>query len=123
LEAQEHVLINKGCKGKFTINFMGAFPQNKWAMPNGKIYLNDKEMDFVKATYPHVLGKQLVLEGQEPEVKKEDDFFKLHHTQWKSQVAEMSIEEVESKLAEANEKGIEGKIVEALKVRQEELSE
>lgn len=112
-EQKEIVLINKG-KGRFTINFQGAF-LNKSAVRGGKFYLNEKEYDFVKATYPHILEgetKRLFLEGEEAEknieVNRDEDlkaFFAQHHTKVKSAIAQMDTEEAQVKLnyAQLNE--------------------
>lgn len=115
-EEKEIVLINKAGQ-LFTINFMGAFPINKWANPDGKYYLTPKEYDFVKANYSHILGKQLVHEGEEGETYNQidevspDAFFTMHHTKQKAAIKEMSDEKLQELLEYADLNEINKKIV------------
>lgn len=129
----EIVLINKS-KGKLTINFQGAFPQNKSAAKDGKIYLSDKEFDWVKSTYPHILegkSQRLFKEGEEPSGSQggasgSDDnaaFFAQHHSKVKSAIKEMSEEEAEAKLKYAQLNDVSEGTVKALEDRILELDQ
>ena len=115
-EEKEIVLINKAGQ-LFTINFMGAFPINKWANPDGRYYLSPKEYDFVKSNFSHLLGKQLVLEGEEGEGYNQVDevsaeaFFTMHHTKQKAAIKEMSDEKLQDLLDYADLNDITKKIV------------
>lgn len=125
-ENKEIVLINKS-KGRFTINFQGAF-QNKSVVKGGKFYLTEKEFDFVKANYPHILegeSKRLFLEGEEvaPENELDDNekFFAQHHTKVKSAISKMNEKEVEERYKYAQLKEVSESIVKALEERILEL--
>jgi hypothetical protein len=130
-EEKEIVLINKS-KGKFTINFQGAFPQNKWAVRDGKIHLSEKEYEWVKATYPHILkgdSQRLFKEGEEPakaagSASGEDEnkaFFSQHHNKVKSAIKEMDEEEAQAKLNYAQLNDVSDGVVKALEDRILEL--
>ena len=115
-EEKEIVLVNK-TNHLFTINFMKVFPTNKWALPDGKYYLTQKEYDFVKSNYGHILGKKLVLEGEEAEGYNEIDelspeaFFVMHHTKQKAAIKEMSDDKLQDLLDYADLHDITKKIV------------
>jgi hypothetical protein len=102
LDKKEIVLINKG-KSKLTVNFQGAFPVNKVAPKGGKMYLSEREYEWVQANYPHILegkNQRLYLENEvpvEPEYMNDEDFFGQHHTKVKSAIASMETEEVEKR--------------------------
>lgn len=122
-DQKEIILINKS-KGRLTLNFQGAF-QNKTAVKNGKFYLSEKEHEFIKANYPHILEgeeQRLYPEG-EVTINADEDFtafFSQHHTKVKSAISQMDVEEAEAKLnfAQLNEvsegtiKALEDRILE-----------
>lgn len=116
---KEIVLINKAGQ-LFAINFQGAFPLNKWANADGKIRLTEPEYEFVQTEYPHILGKQLVLEGQEPEGYNENDslspeaFFLLQHNKAKSVMKELSDEKLKELIDYADLNDIKKAIVKEL---------
>jgi hypothetical protein len=120
-EKNEIVLINK-TKGRFTINFQGSFPQNKFAAKDGKFFLSQKEMDFVKATYPHILeGKEkcLYLEDElssfiEVSGADNETFFAKHHSKVKSAIAKMGEEEAQEKYEYAQLHDVSETIIKAL---------
>lgn len=131
-ENKEIVLINKS-KGRFTLNFQGAF-LNKFAPRDGKFYLTQKEFDFVKATYPHVLEgetQRLYPEGEEPthtgsgasgEMENEA-FFAQHHTKIKSAISKMEAAEAEAKLKYAQLNDVSDATIKALEDRILELDQ
>ena len=128
------VLINK-TPGRFTINFMGAFPNNKWtAKKNGKIYLTDREWEWVQTNIPHIIEKGLlVVEGskQEKEVNQNEQneinpeaFFKQHHAKAKSQISKMTnLDDINKLIDYANDNELEGSVVDALVERANQLGE
>ena len=122
------VLINQ-VDGRFTINFLGAFPNNKFALKKGqKIYLSKEEFEFVQSNVPHLLGNQVILEGEEPKEPKHDhldpeEFFKQHHATAKAQIKEMELKEVESLIDFANTNELDNAVVNALIKRSNELGE
>lgn len=126
-ENQEIVLVNKSM-GRFTINFQGVFPRNKFAKKDGKIYLTDKEFDYVKSTFPHVLeGEEKVLylenelaalEQAEEDIKK---FFEQKPAKIKAAIAKMDEKEAESKLNYAQLNEVDDEIVKAIEDRILEL--
>lgn len=121
-------LVNES-KGRFTINFKGAFPNNKWAMPGGKIYLTKPEWDFLKVDSPHVIDEILVEEGKKPKKEKKDkkdlaSFFEQNTNTAKSKIRKMeSKEDVEELIRYANDNELNNKIVDALVKRSNELGE
>ncbi|MGG1547149.1 hypothetical protein ABE347_06620 [Bacillus paralicheniformis] len=126
------VLINK-TPGRMTINFLGAFPQNKWTnKENGKIYLTEKEWEWVQTNIPHVLEKGfLIEEGSVTNVKTDSDkakefesFFKQHVNKAKAQIAKMDdLDEINALIDYANDHEIDNKAVDALVERANELGE
>jgi hypothetical protein len=123
-------LINKSV-GRNAINFQGVFPVNKWAKPEGKVYLSEAEWEWVQNAIPHLLGVSWVEEGQEPKevhpAKKkktvDPEFFKLHHNTAKSQIEEMSLEDIDAYIEYADENNIVGGVVNALIKASNEKSE
>ena len=65
-EKNEVTYIN-GSQGKLTLNFQGAFPQNKSAVKGGKFNLTTQEEDWLKASYPNLF------EGDEKRLYKEGE--------------------------------------------------
>lgn len=140
--AKEEVVLISNVDGRFTINFMGAF-QNKWTKgKGGKLYLSEREFEFFKLNYPHLLeNKTVSVLGQEKEESaKENDgekdqdkndqeidpkeFFEQHTNKIKSQVKEMDNKDQIDKLLEyADENDITTKAVDALMDRYNELGE
>ena len=118
-------------EGRFTINFLGAFPHNKFALNKGqKISLTQEEFDFVEANLSHLFGKSIVLEGQENKVDpkssdelKPEEFFKLHHAKAKAQIKELELKDVDSLIDYANDNEIDNTVVTALVERSNELGE
>lgn len=123
---KEIVLVNKS-KGKFTVNFQGAFPVNKMAPKNGKIYVTEREYEWIQINYPHILEgeeKKLYLENEAPvENNKLDDetFFKQHHNTVKSAIAKMDAAELEQRYRYAQLKEVSEGIVKAIEDRILEL--
>lgn len=126
----EIVLVNKA-KGRFTLNFQGAF-QNKTAVRDGKFYLTEKEFDYVKTNYPHILEgetQRLFKEGEEPTytgagTSTQDEnaaFFAQHHTKVKSAISQMEAEEADAKYRYAQGHDVSAAIVKALEDRILEL--
>ncbi|QJT70418.1 hypothetical protein [Microcystis phage MaeS] len=124
----EIVLINKS-RGKFTINFQGAFPVNKVAAKDAKLYLTEREYEWAQSNIPHVLegdNKRLYLESELEASPEQDDylsdeeFFKQHHTKVKAGIAKMELEEAESRyryvqlneVTEAVKKALEDRLLE-----------
>lgn len=132
MEEIAKVLINKTL-GRMTINFLGAFPQNKWTnKENGKIYLTGKEWEWVQTNIPHVLEKGfLIEEGSVTNVKTNSDkakefesFFKQHVNKAKAQIAKMDdLDEINALIDYANDHEIDNKAVDALVERANELGE
>lgn len=129
-EKNEIVLINKS-QGRFTLNFQGAF-QNKTAVRDGKFYLTEKEYDYLKATYPHILEgdeRRLYPEGEEPTytgsgasgADENEAFFAQHHTKVKSAISKMELEEAEEKYKYAQLHEVSDAIIKALEDRILEL--
>lgn len=123
------VLINK-VDGRFTINFLGAFPHNKFALRKGqRIYLNEMEWDFVKNNLSHIIGNQVTIEGEEEEVeekKKEEglspeQYFEQHHSTARSQIKGLAKETIDEYIEYANENEINNKTVDQLIERANEL--
>lgn len=123
--AKEIILVNK-VEGMFTINFRGDFP-NKTARRKGqKIYLTEKEFDYVKNNYPEILGEKVVLEGEE--VKEEtsnvdaESLFELHHAKAKKQISEMTDKkEIDDLIHYANMNELNNSVVDALVEKSNEL--
>lgn len=125
-ENKEIVLVNKS-KGKYTINFQGVF-QDKRTVKDGKFYLTEKEMDFVKAHYPHILEgetKRLYLESELEDAalneESNEKFFAQKPAKIKAAIAKMEEEEAEAKLHYAQLKEVSETIVKALEDRILEL--
>lgn len=129
-EKIEKVLINNDI-GRFTINFLGNFP-NKWANPGGKIYLTEKEWDFVKVNLSHILEKGFLSEEGSEKVKvktKAKDetelakFFDQNTNKAKAQVKKMELNDVNELIEYANDHEIDNALVTALMNRANELGE
>lgn len=121
------VLVNKG-PSQLTINFMGAFLQNKMAPKNGKFYLTEKEYEWLELNFPHLLEgeeKRLYAEGEEQNETTGDlddeAFFKQHHTKIKKAISEMTEAEAEQKLEYANLNEVSESTIKALEDRILEL--
>lgn len=99
---KEIVLINKS-KSKLTINFRKEFPMNKYALKGGKLYLTEREYEWLQMNHPNLLegeGKRLFREDEltvEADVLSDEEFFKQSQKKIKSAIAEMGTEEVESR--------------------------
>ena len=125
----EKIVLISQVNGRNTINFLGAFPVNKFALKRGqRIYLSEAEYEFVKSNVPHLLDSKFILEGQQPKEPENDqltpeDFFKLHHAKAKSQIKEMELEKVESLIDFANMNELDNAVVNALIKRSNELGE
>lgn len=131
MDEKEIVLVNKS-KGRFTINFQGAFV-NKHAVKDGKFYLTEKEYDFVKSTYPHILEgktKRLYLESELDESGKAEsieqtdkEFFAQHHNTVKKAISKMDKSELEKKYkyVKLHEDEVSPSIVKAIEDRMLEL--
>jgi hypothetical protein len=127
------VLINQ-VDGRFTINFMGSFPNNKFALRKGqKIYLTEEEWDFVQSNYPHIVGNQVIVEGneqvedstqspdQEGDEGDQSQFFEQNTNTAKAQIRRMEAEDVSKLIDYANYEELNNKIVDALVERANEL--
>lgn len=131
MDQKEIVLINKHYL-TVTINFAGAFPQNKTAKPGGKFYLTEKEWEWMQYNLPNFMktGK-VVLEGTESETKapvnkdeEAEKFFSQHVNKAKSQASKMEdLEHINALIDYANDNEINTKAVDALIDRANELSE
>lgn len=126
---EKEVVLIVNTKGPLYINFEGAFPVNKWANPKGKIYLTEREWDWVQVNVGHLLGNKLLVEGQEPdeeqaETEVDASIFKLNTNKAKAKIRRMTdIDEINGLIDYANDNEIENKIVDALVQRYNELSE
>lgn len=125
-EEKEIVLFNKS-KGKFTINFQGAFPVNKVAPRDGKLYLTERELEWAKINFPHLFEgeqKRLYFENEltvEPEVMEDEAFFKQNQKKVKAAIAKMDSEETEKRYRYAQVNEVSEAIVKALEDRILEL--
>ena len=123
---KEIVLINKS-KGKFTINFLGAFPINKSAPKGGKLYLTEREFEWLQANSPHILdgeSKRLYRKDElevEAEVMSNEKFFSQHHAKIKSAIAEMNAEEAQMRYDYAQLHNVSKGVLKALEDRILEL--
>jgi len=122
-EEKEIVLVNKA-RGRFTINFQGAF-QNKSAVHNGKFYLSQKEFDFVKSTYPHILEgdtQRLFPEGEEPKnfnglEMSNEEFFAQNTNKIKAAIKEMDESELDERYNYAQLNDASDAVIKALENR------
>ena len=127
-------LVNK-TKSRIAINFLGAFPNNKWANTDGKIYLSEEEWDWVQTNIPHWLEKgKLVEAGSEndkpvkstsDEEKEMQEFFEKHTNSAKSVISKMTdVEQIDKLIEYGNDNDVHNKkIVDLLAKRYNELSE
>jgi hypothetical protein len=132
MEGKEIVLINN-TGGRNTVNFKGTFPQNKWTgKKGGKIYLTEREFEWLEINHPHALGKSWIVEGsgQKVEVEEKTDeerhaeFFKQHVNKAKSKIAKMeSLDEINELIEYASFNEIDNKAVDTLIERANELGE
>lgn len=137
--AEKEIVLINGALGRMTLNFQGAFPNNKSAKKGGKFYLSEKEFEYVKANYSHLLEgetQRLFREGEEKipgqgaagqdEMKA---FFAQSANKVKAAFEEMSEEQLEhaykyaqlheDELTEATYKKLENRILELDKQKQE----
>lgn len=133
--AKTHKVLINQVDGRFTINFEGSFPNNKFALKKGqKIYLTEEEWDFVQSNLPKIIGNQVTIEGDSPESPRpeqgsggsdvdSEEFFAQNTNKAKAQIKKMKTNDVEKLITYANENELNNKIVDALVDRSNELNE
>ena len=125
---EDNIILISNYEGRFTINFMGAFPTNKWTnKKGGKIYLTPREAEWVELNLSHLLDKGKIYweadgvqEINDDSVGKlsEDEkaeFFELNTNTAKAKVRRMKDIKIVNELIDyANENEIESKVLDYL---------